>query len=88
MQSPRLSVRRGRRLTVIVSAAHAWWGILIQFGLEPIKDPVDTLGRLAISLIRMRAIDPTIGKRLAAIRQRTRVLQQWPDLMAAHTSKK
>jgi hypothetical protein len=50
MQSPRLSVRRGRRLTVIVSAAHAWWGILIQFGLEPIKD--DTLGRLAISLIR------------------------------------
>ena len=56
MQSPRLSVRRGRRLTVSVSAAHAWWGIL-----EPIKDPVDALGHLSDQyvefIIRRELID-------------------------------
>jgi hypothetical protein len=37
-------VRRRWRLTVIVWAAHAWCGILIQLGFEPIEDPIDTLG--------------------------------------------
>jgi hypothetical protein len=43
----RLSVRRGWRLTVIVRAAHAWGGVLNQHGLDPIKDPIDTLGHLS-----------------------------------------
>jgi hypothetical protein len=46
----RLSVRRGWRLTVIVRAAHAWCGILIQLCLDPIKDSIDTSLTLAISL--------------------------------------
>jgi hypothetical protein len=41
---PRLSVRRRWRLTVVVRAAHACGGVLIQLGLEPIENPVDTLG--------------------------------------------
>jgi hypothetical protein len=41
---PRLSVRRRWRLTVVVRAAHACGGVLIQLGLEPIENPIDTLG--------------------------------------------
>ena len=41
---PRLSVRRRWRLTVIVGAAHNWGGVLIQPGLDPIEDPIETLG--------------------------------------------
>jgi hypothetical protein len=36
-------VRRRWRLTVIVRAAHAWGGVLIQLGL----DPIETLGHLS-----------------------------------------
>jgi hypothetical protein len=40
-------VRRGWRLTVIVGAIRACDGVLIQLGLDPIKDPIDTLGHLS-----------------------------------------
>ena len=41
---PRLSMHRRWGLTVIVKAAHARGGELIQLGLEPIERPIDTLG--------------------------------------------
>lgn len=37
-------MRRRWRLTIIVRAAHARDGVLIQLGLNSIKDPVDTRG--------------------------------------------
>jgi hypothetical protein len=44
--TPRLSVPRRWRLTVIVWAVHARGVALIQLGLDPIKDPIDPLGHL------------------------------------------
>ena len=50
---PRLSVLRRWRLTIIVRAAHALGGELIQLGLEPIKDLVDTLGDLSEQFVEL-----------------------------------
>jgi hypothetical protein len=47
LPTSRLSVHRRRRLTVIVWAAHARGGELIQLGLEPVERPIDTLGHLS-----------------------------------------